>query len=142
MYTVTDLGATLGAAGGFGGRRSKSNVKDFERQRLVSKIEGDKVKYNYDLKPKKFGLLSIVYPPYFFRQKKATDAMQHVPAADAAWIGSQLAQLSDDQLRDSFRAAGYDRVTTERYVRALRGRINELNRVRDAELASRQRRVR
>lgn len=140
-YTVTDLGATLGAAGGIGGRRSKSDVKDFERQRFVSKVEGDKVKYNYDLKPKKFGLLSIAYPPYFFRQRKATNAMQKVPVSDAAWIGSQLTQLSDDQLRDSFRAAGYDRATTERYVRALRNRINELNRLRQAELAARPRRM-
>jgi len=140
-YTVTDLGATLGAAGGFGGRRSKGNVKDFERRRLVSKVEGEKVKFNYDLKPKKFGLLSIVYPPYFFRQRKATNAMQSVPVSDASWIGSQLAQLSDNQLRDSFHAAGYDLATTERYVRALRNRINELNRLQQAQLASRRRRT-
>ena len=69
--------------------------------------------------------------------------MQKVPVSDASWIGSQLAQLSDDQLRDSFRAAGYDRATTEAYVRALRNRINELNRLRQAdELAVRQRRTR
>jgi len=142
-YTVTDLGATFGAVGGFGRHRSKNDAKDFERSRFVRKVDKDgKVKFDYDLKPKGFGLASLVYPPYFFRQRKATNAMQHVPAADAAWIGSQLSQLSDDQLRDSFRAAGYDRATTERYVRALRGRINELNRVRDAQLASRQRRVR
>jgi hypothetical protein len=141
QYTVTDLGATLGAAGGIGGRRSKSNVQDFERRRLVSKVEGDKVKFNYDLKPKKLGLFSIFYPPYFFRQQKATNAMQKLPLNDAAWIGSQLTQLSDDQLRDSFRAAGYDRATTENYVRTLRSRINELNRLRQAQLALRQRRT-
>jgi len=61
--------------------------------------------------------------------------------SDASWIGSQLAQLSDNQLRDSFSAAGYDRSTTERYVRALRSRINELNRLRQAQLASRPRRT-
>jgi hypothetical protein len=136
-YTVTDLGATLGAVSGFGGRRSKSNVNDFERGRLVSKVDDDKVKFNYDLKPKKLGLVSIVYPPYYLRQRKATNAMQKVPVSDASWIGSQLAQLSDDQLRDSFRAAGYDRATTERYVHALRNRINELNRLRQAQLAAR-----
>ena len=141
-YTVTDLGASLGAVGGFGRHRSKNNVQDFERRRLVSKVENGKVKYDYDLKPKGFGLVSLVYPPYYFRQRKATNAMQKVPLDHAAWIGSQLSQLSDDQLRDSFRAAGYDRVTTERYVRTLRSRINELNRLREAEVASRQRRVR
>ena len=141
QYTVTDLGATLGAVGGFGRHRSKNNVSDFERRRLVSKVEDGKVKFDYDLKPKKLGLLSIVYPPYFFRQRKATNAMQKVPVEDAAWIGARLSQLSDNQLRDSFRAAGYDRATTEAYVRALRSRINELNRLRERELAVRQRRV-
>lgn len=141
-YTVTDLGATLGAAGGFGSRKSKGDVRDFERRRLVSKVDGDKVKFNYDLKPKKLGWLSIVYPAYFFRQRKATNAMQKVPVSDASWIGSQLAQLSDDQLRDTFRAAGYDRATTDRYVRALRSRINELNRLPQGQLSSRPRRTR
>jgi hypothetical protein len=140
-YTVTDLGATLGAAGGFGGRRSKNNVQDFERRGLVSNVEGDKVKFNYDLKPQKFGLVSIVYPPYYLRQRKATNAMQKVPVGDAIWIGSQLAQLSDDQLRDSFRAAGYSGAMTERYLDALRNRINELNRLRQAQLAERPRRT-
>jgi hypothetical protein len=141
-YTVTDLGATLGSAGGIGGRRSKNNVQDFERKRLVRKVEDGKVKFDYDLKPKKFGLLSVVWPPYYFRQRRATNSMQKVPVDHAAWIGSQLAQLSDNQLRDSFRAAGYDRATTDAYVRTLRSRINELNRVRQSELAGRPRRVR
>src|SRR5947207_12801828 len=51
-YTVTDLDTTLGAAGGFGRHRSENNVRDFERRRLVSKVENGKVKFNYDLKPK------------------------------------------------------------------------------------------
>ena len=141
-YTVTDLGATLGAAGGIGGRRSKNDVQDFERQRLVRKVEDGKVKFDYDLKPKKLGLLSIVYPPYYLRQRRATNAMQKIPIDHAAWIGSKLAQLTDNQLRDSLRAAGYDRATTEAYVRTLRSRINELNRVRQSQLAQRPRRVR
>ncbi len=65
--------------------------------------------------------------------------MNRVPVEDAAWIGSQLAQLSDDRLRDTFRAAGYDKATTEQYVRTLRARIKELNRLRDAQLARRTR---
>ena len=140
-YTVTDLDTTLGAVGGFGRHRSENNVRDFERRRLVSKVDKGQVKFNYDLKPKRFGLISLFYPPYYFRQRKATNTMNKVPVEHAAWIGSQLAQLSDNQLRDSFRAAGYDRATTETYVRAMRGRINELNRLRDAQVAVRARRV-
>jgi hypothetical protein len=143
QYTVTDLGATLGAANGIGARRSKSDVNDYTRDRLVKKVDKNgKVKFDYDLKPKKLGLISMAWPPYYFRQRKATNSMQNIPVEHAAWIGGMLSQLSDDQLRDSFRAAGYDRATTEQYVRAMRGRINELNRLRDAQLASRPRRTR
>ena len=140
VYTVTDLGATMGAVGGIGGRRSKSNVVDFSRSRFVSKVQGENVKFAYDVKPKKLGLLSALWPPYYLRQRKATNTMNKIPVEDVAWIGSHLAQLSDNQLRDSFRAAGYDRATTEQYVRTLRARINELNRLRDRQLAVRQRR--
>ena len=143
VYTVTDLGATMGAAGGLGGRhRSKNNVQDFERYRLVRNVKNGNVKFDYDIQPKKLGLLSIFYPPYFFRQRRASNTISKVPVDHAAWIGSQLSQLSDDQLRDVFRAAGYDRGTTEVYVRALRSRINELNRLRAGQLAIRQRRTR
>jgi hypothetical protein len=65
-----------------------------------------------------------------------------VPVNDAIWIGAQLSQLSDGQLRDCFRAAGYDRGTIEGYVRAVRSRINELNRVGQSQLAGRPRRLR
>ncbi len=142
VYTVTDLGATMGAAGGIGGRRSKNNANDFSRSRFVSNTKDGKVKFAYDLKPKKLGILSAIWPPYYFRQRYATNRMNKVPLQDAAWIGSQLSQLSDNQLRDTFRAAGYDKATTEQYVRTLRTRINELNHLRDAQLALRQRRVR
>jgi hypothetical protein len=140
-YTVTDLGASMGAAAGIGGGRSKNNVRDYTRARFVKKVDGDQVKFNYDLKPKKLGLLSVVYPPYFIRQHKATKTMNKVPVSDAAWIGSKMAELSDDQLRDAFRAAGYDRGTQDAYVRALRTRINDLAKLSDVGSASRQRRA-
>jgi hypothetical protein len=141
VYTVTDLGATMGAARGVGGGRSKNNVSDFARSKFVRDVKNGKVKYAYDLKPKKLGILAALWPPYYFRQRNATNRMNKVPVQDAAWIGSQLSQLSDNQLRDTFRAAGYDKGTTDMYVRTLRSRINELNRLRDREVAERARRV-
>lgn len=140
-YTVTDLGATMGKAAGIGAGRSKNNVRDYTRSRFVKKVDGKDVKFAYDVNPKKLGLFSVFYPPYFIRQHKATNTMHKVPVSDAAWIGQKLAQLSDDQLRDAFRAAGYDRGTQDAYARALRNRINQLNRLRDSELASRPRRT-
>jgi len=140
-YTVTDLGATMGKAAGAGAGRSKNNLRDYTRARFVKKVDGENVKFAYDIHPKKLGLFSVFYPPYFIRQHKATNTMNKVPVSDAAWIGAKLAQLSDEQLRDAFRAAGYDRTTQDAYARAVRNRINQLNRLRDTELAGRPRRV-
>src|SRR5256714_3726383 len=141
-YTVTDLGATMGKAAGIGNGRSKNDVRGYTRQRTIGKVDGSNVKFNYDVRPKKLGLISVFYPPYFIRQHKATKTMNKVPVQDAAWIGTKLSQLSDDQLRDAFRAAGYDRQTQEAYVRALRNRIDELAKLSDAGIATRQSRAR
>jgi hypothetical protein len=55
--------------------------------------------------------------------------MRGIPIAHARWIGSLLARLSDEQLRDAFRAADYSEGTRESYVGALRERINQLTRL-------------
>ena len=52
--------------------------------------------------------------------------MRGIPVAHARWIGSLLAQLSDEQLRDAFRAANYSEGTRESYVSSLRERIDQL----------------
>ena len=52
--------------------------------------------------------------------------MRGIPIAHARWIGSLLGQLSDEQLRDAFRAANYSDGVRESYVTALRERINQL----------------
>ena len=44
-------------------------------------------------------------------------------------IGGLLSQLTDGQLHDAFRAADYDPQTRAGYVRALRQRIKQLQRL-------------
>jgi len=141
-YVVTDLGATLGRAAGLGGGRSKNDLKGFQSERFVRGIDKKGVvKFNYPVRPTKLGLFSIFYPPLFFREQRRAKSMRGIRVENAAWIGSQLSKLSDDQLRDSLRAAGYDRATTEAYVRTLRSRINQLNQLSQSQIAVRQRRL-
>lgn len=131
-YVVSDLGATLGRAGGLGGTRTKNNLRDFLSTRFVTGVEDDgTVEFDYDTRPTKLGMLSIVYPPYYFGEVKKEKAMRGIPIEHARWIGFLLSQLTDEQLRDSFRAANYDRNTTEAYVRSLRQRINQLTRLKE-----------
>lgn len=127
-YYVSDLGATLGRAGGLGGTRSKNDLADFLSTKFVRGIDARDgvVEFDYDTRPSGLGHLSVVHPVYYRSQVNKEKAMRGIPVAHARWIGSLLAQLSDEQLRDAFRAANYSEGTREGYVRAFRERINQL----------------
>ncbi|HEX2272039.1 MAG TPA: hypothetical protein VHH35_21030 [Pyrinomonadaceae bacterium] len=127
-YYVTDLGATLGRAGGLGGTRTKNDLADFLSTKFVRGVDARDgvVELDYDTRPRGLGHLSAVYLPYYRHEVGKEKAMRGIPIAHARWIGSLLSQLSDEQLRDAFRAAGYSEGVRESYVAALRDRINQL----------------
>jgi hypothetical protein len=127
-YYVTDLGATLGRSGGLGGTRSKNDLADFLSTKFVRGVDARDgvVEFDYDTRPSGLGHLSVLHPVYYRGQVKKEKAMRGIPVSHARWIGSLLAQLSDEQLRDAFRAANYSEGTRESYVRAFRERINQL----------------
>lgn len=129
-YIVSDLGATLGRAGGLGGKRSKNNLKDFLSTRFVTGVEEDgSVEFDYDTRPTKLGMFTVFYPPYYRGEVKKEKSMRGIPDAHARWIGTLLSQLTDDQLRDAFDAADYNEATREGFVQTLRERINQLIRL-------------
>ena len=137
-YVVTDLGATLGRAGGLGGKRTKNSLEDFLSTKFVRGVDerDGVVEFDYDTRPRGFGHLSVLNPKYYRGEVKKEAAMRGIPVEHARWIGALLAQLSDEQLRDAFRAADYDEGTTEGYVRSLRERINQLTRLSAARPAT------
>ena len=127
-YYVTDLGATLGRAGGLGGTRTKNDLADFLSTKLVRGVDARDgvVEFDYDTRPSGLGHLSVFQPFYYRHEVNKEKAMRGIPVAHARWIGSLLSQLSDEQLRDAFRAANYSEGVRESYVAALRERINQL----------------
>jgi hypothetical protein len=130
LYYVSDLGATLGKAGGLGGKRSKNDFNDFQSTRFVVGLDKDgAVKFDYDTRPTKLGVFSIFYPPYYKRQVGKEKSMRNIPVEHARWIGSLLSQLTEQQLRDAFDAAGYAAGTRDAYVRSLKARIDQLSRL-------------
>jgi hypothetical protein len=128
QYVVNDIGATFGRVGGLGGKRVKNSLEDYRTGKFVVSVENGMVTFDYNTKPKGAGgfFASVFNSGYAKRQANKEKAMRSIPVDDARWIGSMLARLSDDQLRDAFRAANYDNATTEGFVAALRGRINQL----------------
>lgn len=127
-YVVSDIGATLGHVGGLGGKRAKNSLADFRTAKFIESVENGMVNFDYNTKPKGAGgfFASVFKGGYAKRQANKEKAMRSIPVDDARWIGSMLARLSDEQLRDAFRAAGYDQATMEGFVTALRGRITQL----------------
>lgn len=127
-YYVTDLGATLGRAGGLGGTRTKNDLSDFLSTKFVRGVDARDgvVEFDYDTRPRGFGHLSVLHPLYYRHEVNKEKAMRGIPIAHARWIGSLLNELSDEQLRDAFRAAGYTEGVRESYVATLRERINQL----------------
>ena len=125
-YVVTDLGATLGRAGGFGGKRTKNNLDDFLSTKFVRGVDDGVVEFDYDTRPRGLGHLTVLQPFYYRGEVKKEKAMRGIPVEHARWIGTLLSQLTDEQLHDAFRAADYDETTRIGYVRALRERINQL----------------
>ncbi|MCA1576241.1 MAG: hypothetical protein LC794_02605 [Acidobacteria bacterium] len=130
-YYVTDLGATLGRAGGLGGTRTKNDLADFLSTKFVRGVDARDgvVEFDYDTRPRGLGHLSVFHPIYYRGEVNKEKAMRGIPVAHARWIGSLLSQLSDEQLRDAFRAANYSDGVRESYVAALRDRINQLTRL-------------
>jgi len=128
-HYVTDLGATLGRAGGLGGKRTKNDLEDFLSTKFVRGVDDGVVEFDFDTRPRGLGHLSVLQPFYYRGQVKKEKAMRGIPVEHARWIGSLLSQLTDDQLRDAFRAAKYDEPTTEAYVRTLRERISQLTKL-------------
>ncbi len=133
-YVVSDIGATLGKVGGLGGKRSKNNLEDFRNSKFIVGVENGLVKFDYHTKPKGGGgfFASIFKPGYAKSQAMKERVINNIPVEDARWMGEQLARLSDEQLREAFRAAEYTSATRDGYVAALRARINQLTQLSPA----------
>jgi hypothetical protein len=118
-YVVSDLGATFGKTGK-AGSRSKGVPRDYEDSKFIKKATPDFIDFVLHSRP--FFLARIVTSNYGERAKIEKIA-KHIPCADARWLGQRLSGLTDDQIRNGFRAAGYGVVDVETLTRTIRRRI-------------------
>jgi hypothetical protein len=113
-YAISDLGATFGKTAAPGGvsswlrqvRGTRNEPGDYVGDKFIDGVEAGKVRFNYEGKNSKL--------------------LRDVSAADARWLGSHLAKLSDEQLADAFRAANFTAEEVKLLTAAVRSRINEL----------------
>jgi hypothetical protein len=118
-YAVSDVGATFGNTGN-NFTRSKSAPGDYAAAKSIEKATPDFVDFVMHSRP--FFLSAINFPNYRDRTRME-QITKHVPHADATWLAHRLAMLSEDQIRDAFRAAAYSADQIEVYTRAVQKRI-------------------
>jgi len=122
-YLVSDVGASLGKTGN-PISRSKSNLKGYEESKFIEKETPVEVDFTMHSRPL---LVTAVNVPNYQKRTKIEDVTKHIPRADAKWLGQLLGQLSEDQIRDAFRTAGYTPEEVEGYTKEVEKRIATLN---------------
>lgn len=124
LYEVSDVGASFGMNGrSYTNSLSKNNLAAYRRSKFISKTTPEYVDFNFPTHPPVF---YVFYPPLFFGHLRMHWIGKHVPRADVKWVGSLLAQLSPEQIRDAFRAAGYTTAQVEAYAGAVEARIAQI----------------
>ena len=121
-YLVSDMGATLGNTGN-SFTRSKSVPKDYAASAFIGATTPGFVDFVLHSRP---FLLSVFNVPNYRARTRMEAVTQHIPRSDARWLGARLAQLSEAQIRDGFRAGGYTPDDIEIYTQAMRKRIAAL----------------
>jgi len=104
-YIISDLGGSFGKTGGFFAR-SRNEPSDYEKAAFIKKVNGDVIDFNYGGKNQKL--------------------FEGLTVADARWLHNLMKRLSDEQIKDAFRAANYSAEEVETLARALKARINAL----------------
>ena len=113
-YIISDLGATFGKTGSNGWPlfwrigRSRNNPGDYAKARFVTGVSRNRVKVRFN--------------------GKNRTRMRNFTVADARWLADLLTQLSEEQIRDAFRAANYSDSDVDLLSRAVRSRITQLER--------------
>jgi hypothetical protein len=122
-YVITDLGATFGKTGN-SFTRSRSVLKDYANSKFIDKVTAGFVDFEMESRPFAAAAINV---SYYKKRTKMENLTEQIPRADAKWLGQILAQLSEEQIRNCFRAAGYTPGEVEGYTTVVRKRIAQLN---------------
>src|SRR2546427_1065698 len=105
-YFDTDLGASFGKEGRFIGHTRNRPDQYVADTKFIKGVRSGKVRFDYKGKNKHL--------------------INDITVAHAKWLGNILAQLSDQQISDAFRAANYSPEQIEALTCVVKARINEL----------------
>ena len=77
--------------------------------------------------PARPALAVLVNPLQYVYRVRLRWVGRMIPRSDVKWIGSILARLSPNQVREAFRAAGYSEPEAEGFTEIIETRIAALN---------------
>src|SRR6185503_1187940 len=107
-YIISDLGGSFGKTGGIISR-SRNKPSDYVKADFIEKVKGDTIDFNYGGKNKKL--------------------FENITVADARWLSNWLGQLTDEQIKDAFRAANYSAADVDSLTAAFKERITLLTNI-------------
>jgi hypothetical protein len=112
QFMVRDVGSSLGHSKQFrlfamlgtrGMQGSKNDLEGFEQQGFITKVEGDRVEFDY---------------------RGMNEALvDTVTVADVIWACEQLAKLPDGHWQAAFKAGWYPQPEADRYIRKIKEKI-------------------
>jgi hypothetical protein len=105
LYIISDLGGSFGKTGG-AISRSRNKPSDYVKANFIEKVKGETIAFHYAGKNKKL--------------------FDNISIADSRWLSNLLGRLSDEQIKDAFRAANYSSADVEELSSAFRERMNTL----------------
>jgi hypothetical protein len=124
IYEISDLGASFGTDGLQRSHEvSKGNLHSYERSKFFKKIGPEFVSFDV---PARASLYYLPNLHEYFMRLHLRWIGRNIPRENAKWMGQMLGQLSNDQIRDAFRAAGYSDVEINGFTGVMEQRIKEL----------------
>jgi hypothetical protein len=131
IFLVNDVGASFGSNGlGWTKARSKGNVDSFRDSKFISRMTDTEVDFSTPKKPTGMLIASAGTTIGSYSMRAGLDWIGHnIPRADAKWMGSQLGQLTHEQLVDAFRAGNFPPADIDSYVSVVESRIAELQKL-------------
>jgi hypothetical protein len=133
-FVVSDLGASFGKTQWPPSRvplfphATKSSLKDYEDSKFIRAVKGDAMAFEMHTTAPFF--IREFDHSYFNEYRLAEQVVRGIPIADAQWIGHLLAQLTPQQIRDAFRAAGYQPDEVDGFAKVVEKRIAALNQLK------------
>jgi hypothetical protein len=102
-YVVKDLGASLGETGRMDPRRGY--IDGFEKEPFITGVKEGRVLFGF--------------------RGRHQELLERIRGEDVRWMCQRLQQVTDQQLRDAFRAGNYSEAITARYIARIRQKITE-----------------